>query len=92
MPDYIFFANQAQPTDQGSFADLTSQITYCNQSKAETLNQAAIVEAQNGATDIRYDHEVGSPEQLPENTRFNTTVLGVDRVGSEYPAPYLPGL
>lgn len=92
MSDYIFFANQAQDTDQGSFSDLTSHITYCQQSKAETLNQAAIVEEHGGSTDIRYDYDVGSPNELPENARFNTTVLKVDRVGSEYPAPYLPGL
>ncbi|MGI0494321.1 hypothetical protein ACN4EG_21245 [Alkalinema pantanalense CENA528] len=91
MTQRVFFANQAQPEEQGSFTDRASKITYCNESKTETLNHAAMTEEHGGMTDMRYDYDVGDPNRLPEDTRFNTTVLELDPLGFEYPARYEPG-
>jgi hypothetical protein len=91
MPGWIFFANQAEPEDQGGFCDTDSKIHYCNESKDETLNRAAIAEEHGGQSDIRYDYDAGEPENLPADTRFNTTILEVDDQGFEYPAKYGPG-
>jgi hypothetical protein len=84
-----FFARQAEPEEQGGFTDLTSGITYCNQSKAETLNQAAMFEEREEGSNV--SAKDGRVRDLPDGAQFNTTVLESDPLGFEYPARYRPG-
>ena len=92
---FYLFANQAEPEEQGGFADVTSKITYCNESTQEMLDNAAVHSEHTGNNaDIRtgsYDEHLNPDLPNPEDARFNTTILETDRLGSEYPAKYAPG-
>jgi hypothetical protein len=92
---FYLFANQAQPEEQGGFADLTSKITYCNESAEDMLNHSAVHSEHTGnKADIRtgsYDEDLNPDLSNLEDARFNTTILETDRLGSEYPARYGPG-
>jgi len=80
---FYFFANPAEPEEQGSFCDTTSKIHYCNESAEEMNNNAATHSEHTGNNaDIRDD---GTSD------RYNTTILETDPLGSESPAKYAPG-
>jgi hypothetical protein len=85
----IFFGNEAADSDQGGFCDRDSEIHYCNESKEATLNKAAQFE-EHGGSDVR-TADNRDPNDCPDSTRFNTTILEVDNQGFETPAKYDPG-
>lgn len=81
--DFYFFANAAKPEEQGSFCDTASDIHYNSESKEEMLNnEAAHSERTGNRGDIRGDEDAET---------YNTTILEVDRFGSESPARHAPG-
>lgn len=84
----IFFGNQAGDED-GGFCDKKSEIHYCNESKEDTLNQAARFE-ESGGSDVRTT-DGRDPSRTSDDTRFNTTILEVDQNGFEFPSRYDPG-
>lgn len=85
-----FFAREAEPEEQGGHSDLTSKITYCNESKEETLNQAALFkEYYDGAEAL--DKEYDNAKNAPDDARFNTTIMETDSHGHNYPARHGPG-
>jgi hypothetical protein len=79
---FFFFANPAKPEEQGGFCDTTSKIHYCNETEEEMHNRSAVhAEHTGNSADVRGG----------EATRYNTTILEVDPLGSEHPATYAPG-
>lgn len=92
MGIFSFFANQADETEQGGFCDTSSKIHYCNESKTEMINNSAVhSEHEGNKPDIRGDYDYENPSTLPDDARFNTTILEVDDHGHYHPARHAPG-